>query len=29
VMEQIKAGTLPQPAQAVDPYGDGSTTSPY
>jgi len=29
VMEQIKAGTLPQPAQAVDPYGDGSTISPY
>ena len=29
VMEQIKAGTLAPPAQTVDPYGDGSTTSPY
>ena len=29
VMEQIKAGTPPPPAQTVDPYGDGSTTSPY
>jgi putative serine protease PepD len=29
VMEQIKAGTLPQPAQTADPYGGGSTTSPY
>jgi len=29
VMEQIKAGTLPPPAQTVDPYGYGSTTSPY
>jgi len=29
VMEQIKAGTLPQPAQTADPYGNGSTTSPY
>jgi putative serine protease PepD len=29
VMEQIKAGTLPQPAQPVDPYGDGSQISPY
>ncbi|MCX6363324.1 MAG: trypsin-like peptidase domain-containing protein [Actinobacteria bacterium] len=29
VMEQIKAGTLPQQTQSVDPYGDGSTTSPY
>jgi putative serine protease PepD len=28
VMEQIKAGTLSQPAQTVDPYGDGSTISP-
>ena len=29
VMEQIKSGTLQQQTQAVDPYGDGSTTSPY
>jgi len=29
VMEQIKAGTLPQPAQPADPYGAGSTISPY
>jgi len=29
VMEQIKAGTLAPPAQTVDPYGDGSTISPY
>ena len=29
VMEQIKAGTLAPPAQTIDPYGDGSTTSPY
>ncbi|MEI6451122.1 MAG: trypsin-like peptidase domain-containing protein [Actinomycetes bacterium] len=29
VMEQIKAGTPAPPAQTVDPYGDGSTTSPY
>jgi len=29
VMEQIKAGTLAPPAQSIDPYGDGSTTSPY
>jgi putative serine protease PepD len=29
VMEQIKAGTLPQQAQTVDPYGDGSQVSPY
>jgi S1-C subfamily serine protease len=29
VMEQIKAGTLPQPAPAADPYGAGSTISPY
>jgi len=29
VMEQIKAGTLPQPAQTADPYGGGSATSPY
>jgi putative serine protease PepD len=29
VMEQIKAGTLPQPAQTADPYGAGSTISPY
>jgi S1-C subfamily serine protease len=29
VLEQIKAGTLPQPAQTADPYGDGSTISPY
>jgi putative serine protease PepD len=29
VMEQIKAGTLPQPAQTADPYGTGSTISPY
>jgi len=29
VMEQIKAGTLAPPAQTVDPYGYGSTTSPY
>jgi putative serine protease PepD len=29
VLEQIKAGTLPQPAQTAAPYGDGSTTSPY
>ena len=29
VMEQIKAGTPPPPAQTVDPYGYGSTTSPY
>ena len=28
VMEQIKAGTLPQPAQTADPNGAGST-SPY
>ena len=27
VMEQIKAGTLPQPAPTADPYGYGSTTS--
>jgi len=29
VMEQIKAGTLPQQTQTVDPYGDGSQVSPY
>jgi S1-C subfamily serine protease len=29
VMEQIKAGTLQQQAPTVDPYGGGSTTSPY
>ena len=29
VMAQIKAGTLPQPAQTTDPYGTGSATSPY
>jgi len=29
VMEQIKAGTLAPPAQTADPYGSGSTTSPY
>ena len=29
VMEQIKAGTLPQPAPAADPYGYGSAVSPY
>jgi S1-C subfamily serine protease len=29
VMEQIKAGTLAPPAQTIDPYGDGSTISPY
>jgi len=29
VMEQIKAGTLPQQSQTVDPYGDGSTIGPY
>ena len=29
VMEQIKSGTLPQPAQTADPYGYGSTVSPY
>ena len=29
VMEQIKAGTLPQPAQTADPYGYGSEVSPY
>ena len=29
VMEQIKSGTLPQPTQTVDPYGNGSTISPY
>jgi putative serine protease PepD len=30
VMEQIKAGTLPQQqAQTVDPYGNGSQVSPY
>jgi S1-C subfamily serine protease len=30
VMDQIKAGTLPQQqAQTVDPYGDGSAISPY
>ena len=29
VMEQIKAGTLAPQAQTADPYGSGSTTSPY
>jgi len=29
VMEQIKAGTLQQQPPAADPYGYGSTTSPY
>jgi 2-alkenal reductase len=29
VMEQIKAGTLSQPAQTADPYGIGSEMSPY
>jgi len=29
VMKQIKSGTLPQQAQTADPYGDGSTISPY
>jgi len=28
-MKQIKSGTLPQQAQIADPYGDGSTISPY
>jgi putative serine protease PepD len=29
VMEQIKAGTLPQQTQTVDPYSNGSAVSPY
>jgi putative serine protease PepD len=29
IMEQIKAGTLQQQTQTVDPYGYGTETSPY
>jgi putative serine protease PepD len=29
VMEQIKSGTLPQPAQTADPYGYGASGTPY